>query len=342
MELLDRYLRAVKFWLPKAQKRDIIAELSEDIRSQIEDRETELGRRLDEAEQEALLRKRGNPMFVAGRYSPPKQLIGPTLFPVYKFILKILVYGYLLPGAAVWLFMALFIPSYRADHPGGALYIALLNWLWSNALTSFALITGGFAVMEKLNWTARWETTWNLRGFPAVCDTQKIPRSSSLGNIAGPLFWAVWWIGVIKFPALMIHTGETVQAWTGGTLWRSLHRHFFWTVLALLLAEAAFGAFNLFRPYWTRKRLACGLALNASIALFLFVVVKINWHAGLAAWLSLNVRRSTEFISAKLDAFSNVLVVWIIAAIAIGYVVGSLVMARRYLRFNTRSSKHVA
>ena len=32
MELIDRYLQAVRFWLPKAQADDIIAELSEDIR----------------------------------------------------------------------------------------------------------------------------------------------------------------------------------------------------------------------------------------------------------------------------------------------------------------------
>lgn len=29
MELLDRYLQAVKFWLPKKQQQDIIAELSD-------------------------------------------------------------------------------------------------------------------------------------------------------------------------------------------------------------------------------------------------------------------------------------------------------------------------
>ena len=37
MELLDRYLQAVKFWLPKSQRDDIIAELSEDIRCQFEE-----------------------------------------------------------------------------------------------------------------------------------------------------------------------------------------------------------------------------------------------------------------------------------------------------------------
>jgi hypothetical protein len=32
MELIERYLQAVNFWLPKRQKHDIINELSEDIR----------------------------------------------------------------------------------------------------------------------------------------------------------------------------------------------------------------------------------------------------------------------------------------------------------------------
>src|SRR5215813_5090171 len=40
-ELLDRYVHAVGFWLPKKQKADIMAELSEDLRSQIEEKEAE-------------------------------------------------------------------------------------------------------------------------------------------------------------------------------------------------------------------------------------------------------------------------------------------------------------
>ena len=42
-ELLNRYLQAVRFWLPRTQQQDIIAELSSDLHSQIEDKETELG-----------------------------------------------------------------------------------------------------------------------------------------------------------------------------------------------------------------------------------------------------------------------------------------------------------
>ncbi len=82
MELIDRYLKAVKFWLPKAQQDDIITELSEDVRSQIEDEEAELGRKLNEAEVEGILKQLGRPVLVANRYLPQQHLIGPVLFPI--------------------------------------------------------------------------------------------------------------------------------------------------------------------------------------------------------------------------------------------------------------------
>ncbi|HEY6181159.1 MAG TPA: hypothetical protein VIW67_02875 [Terriglobales bacterium] len=59
MELIERYLQAVKFWLPKEQKQDILAELSEDINSQVEEKESELGRSLNQAEVEAILSSAG-------------------------------------------------------------------------------------------------------------------------------------------------------------------------------------------------------------------------------------------------------------------------------------------
>ena len=97
MELLDRYLQAVRFWLPRAQQNDMIAELGDDLRSQIEDRESALGRPLNEDELVALLQQTGHPMRVAARYQPQQSLIGPTLFPIYKFVLKIVTAAYLVP-----------------------------------------------------------------------------------------------------------------------------------------------------------------------------------------------------------------------------------------------------
>ena len=36
MQLLDRYLEAMRFWLPESEQDDIINELSENIRAQVE------------------------------------------------------------------------------------------------------------------------------------------------------------------------------------------------------------------------------------------------------------------------------------------------------------------
>src|SRR4249919_1210750 len=95
-ELVDRYLQAVGFWLPKAQQQDILAELSEDLHSQIEEKETELGRSLNESEMDAILKQRGRPLLVANRYLPQRSLIGPVLFPIYLFVVKLVALFYLL------------------------------------------------------------------------------------------------------------------------------------------------------------------------------------------------------------------------------------------------------
>src|SRR5690348_4783961 len=81
MDMLDRYLAAIARELPKAQASDIAAELRDTLLSQIEERETELGRPLAKGELEALLIAFGNPLEVAGRYRKTQHLIGPEVFP---------------------------------------------------------------------------------------------------------------------------------------------------------------------------------------------------------------------------------------------------------------------
>ena len=49
MDLLDRYLNAVRSFLPPAQRDDITTELAANLQAQMEDRAAELGRPLSEA-----------------------------------------------------------------------------------------------------------------------------------------------------------------------------------------------------------------------------------------------------------------------------------------------------
>ena len=63
------------------------------MESQIEDKESELGRPLTTGEIEDLLRKMGSPIMVASRYQPQQYLIGPALFPMYLYVMRVALCG---------------------------------------------------------------------------------------------------------------------------------------------------------------------------------------------------------------------------------------------------------
>src|ERR1022692_4732641 len=89
MDLLDRYLQAVKKYLPLRRQDDIIAELRANMESQLEDKESELGRPLTTGEIEEWLKQMGSPMLVAARYQPQQYLIGPAIFPIYWHVMRL-------------------------------------------------------------------------------------------------------------------------------------------------------------------------------------------------------------------------------------------------------------
>src|SRR5947209_1849251 len=182
MDLLDRYLQAVKFWLPKDQKNDIIAELSEDLRSEIEEKESALGRKLNDNELSDLLKQRGRPVFVASRYLPQRSLIGPVLFPIYVLVLKIVMLAYVVPSVLVWLLLMIFNTGYPAEHAGSHIFSTLGSiWsnLWSSAFFAAAIVTLVFAVIERTEIKSHLED-WNPRSLPPVRNANTIPRSSSI------------------------------------------------------------------------------------------------------------------------------------------------------------------
>src|SRR5271155_323900 len=95
MDILESYLRAVKRCLPRAQSDDIIKELSDDLRSQIEEQQSALGRPFSDQEIMAFFKEHGDPMTVGRRYRQDHrslslgwELIGPELFPIYLMMLS--------------------------------------------------------------------------------------------------------------------------------------------------------------------------------------------------------------------------------------------------------------
>jgi hypothetical protein len=91
---LEDYLKAVRAFLPRRQRDDILRELSANLQAAMEDRAARLGRPLSEAEQVAFVQSLGSPLLVASRYRQEERrvtfgrpLIGPALFPLYRQLL---------------------------------------------------------------------------------------------------------------------------------------------------------------------------------------------------------------------------------------------------------------
>jgi hypothetical protein len=282
MDLVDRYLNAVRFWLPKVQKQDIISELSEDIRSQIEDKEAALNRPLAAPELEALLKERGSPFSVAGCFLPQRHLIGPTLFPIYVFVLKLAAGLYLIPWLLVWIVLVLFVPSYRAAHPNLALF-ETLGSLWTTAWVVFAMVTLGFAIGEWVRGRTTARNDWNPRRLPAVRDVLRIPRSSSVAEIVFGAFFLAWWVEGFQFPAAFQNNGAPIML-APISVWSDFRTTFFLPVVAFLLAGIALGAVALARPYWTRLRLGLRAALDGAAAAIVFSVLGTHAPEIVAAW----------------------------------------------------------
>jgi hypothetical protein len=278
MELIERYLKAIEFWLPGGEKQDILAEISEDIHSQIEERETALGRTLTNAELEALLKQRGRPMLVANRYRPQRSLIGPDWFPTYIFVLKIVGLCYVFP----WVVICFVIR--RIEHPEinwALTLLASLGTAWEVAFFSAAAVTVIFGCLQFTQEKSHFFENWNPRELPAVRDAFKIRRFDSIVEIVVGVAFVLCWIAYAYTLAPFMGSFFKLML---NPVWFD----FFWGFLAIGLANIVLAIFNLRRPYWTVPRAACRLASDlAGGALFCWLmkadIVASIWMANLDA-----------------------------------------------------------
>ncbi len=192
MELLERYLQAVRTYLIRRRRDDIVKELGDNILSQMEDKAEELGRPLTEAEQGEVLKQHGHPVLAAARYGrlPLQYLIGPTLFPIYWYAVQLVV-GFVaafhLMIALVLLFSTRSIFSILGETWASF-------WVWT--ATAIGATTIGFGLIEyfgkgKLPFTETFEP----RDLPELRKQAGPARANSIFElIFGALFIIGWLI----------------------------------------------------------------------------------------------------------------------------------------------------
>ena len=258
MDLLDSYLRAVKRCLPRAQAADIIKELSDELRSQMEEQESTLGRPMTDEEVAAFLSQHGDPMIVARRYRHDSlsltigwELIGPELFPMF---LTMLCVNLVITVAGV----AIFFP--RSLQP--------LTWNVFIFPVSAQIIctTLAFIVMNVVR--RKFPQPWY---YPPseLAPMMPIRRGYS---VSGLILWCpvlLWWLAIPHFPFLIL--GSAAAQVKLAPSWHL----FYLPTLLLILASISQRVINLFHPDWTWLLPVMRLLINAaSVPILYFLVFK--------------------------------------------------------------------
>ena len=263
MNLIERYLGAVRWNLPARKADDIVAELADLIAARVEDREEALGRPLAQSELSALLKDFGHPLAVAGQYHDQRALIGSEVFPFYWF------------GLRVWLAVVAVIELIEiggrvvvGNQSVGQALVHGIGAAFHTLLFHAALVTLLFAVIERLGWLTRYLERWKpeelpeLPEFPAMSASgigarTRSSRWEAVFGIAFGIAFLGWWSGSIDLAFIPRDAEVRVH---GAPIWVALY----WPVVALVWLQILQSLVGLVRPSWKTGRAALILLVTAA------------------------------------------------------------------------------
>jgi len=304
MDLIDRYLTAIRWNLPRGSNaEDILAELRDVIGNRIEEREDRLGRPLGEKEVGAVLRDFGHPLVVAARYGVQQWLIGPDLFPFYWFALKIML--------AVSLLVTLLSgvgDILTSGNPMQAI-AQTLSGAWWSLLGNAGLVTLIFAVIERTGWITGYLGRWSPEHLPDLGNLKIKTKPQSMWESAFEVVAGIgiilWWTGVIPLP--VVHADGKGLTLAPDSIWTTM-----WLpILVLLVARTVFNLVQWLRPRWKAVRgvLSVGTAAAA------IAVLAIVYQAG--HWVTVTSATMPAGKLAEIDRSTNLSIRYAIIAVGL-------------------------
>jgi hypothetical protein len=274
MDFVDSYVRAVAKALPEEQREDISRELSEDIRSEMEDRQRELGRELTAGEQEALLKQRGNPLLLAARYRQDhrsltigRELIGPVLFPFY---VKVLSFNLGLSFVVIGTIFVVLTSSGQKIAFHDIVSTCLLQ-----LFIQLGVVTLIFSLVQRhlMVHPDRWHLKGMKGGLALDLNVERdiemgmagekkawgpeVSRLESLSIMIASAVAIAWITGVQSYPFLILGPGAFFLHLA--PIWYQIY----FPILLLTVLEIVRAVINLVRPDWVLFRIVYRIVLQA-------------------------------------------------------------------------------
>jgi hypothetical protein len=265
MDLIDRYLNAVRRNLPARHADDIVAELRDALASRIEDREEELGRPLDAAETEAAIKDFGHPLVVAGRFRKQQWLIGPDVFPFYFSVVRIV----LLAIAAIQIAIGGAQLIFGDRNPVEVL-LQTIGGLSVSLLFSLAIVTLIFVILERTGFPADHIRSWNPAQLPDLGDEQPGPWKAA-AEVALSVAFLLWWAGIVSLPFAPGAADFRIEP-------APIFTELYWPIFILAAARLLHNVIQWLRPRWRLVlRLTGGLTAIGGLVLLALIYRAGHW-----------------------------------------------------------------
>jgi hypothetical protein len=272
MDLIDRYLAAIGVLLPQTQRQDITAELRDALMTRCEEKEAVTGGPLTENEVADLVRGFGHPLVVAARYGGQHYLIGPELYPLYVFILKIL----LAIVAVAALVTGVVTAAVHPEQPGAAIGAAF-GALIRGAIGNVGALTILAAVLQRQRGLPKFLTDWSPRDLPKRLQRPLFRPQTRFDNASGIIAQSVftlWWthalaIWIPNVSHIPLKVGQSLDL-ARAPIWDTL----FWPVLGLSLITIAVHTLKLFGKTYRTAAHGLDFARNLAALIVLWVALR--------------------------------------------------------------------
>ena len=283
-ELFERYLQAVRTYLPRRGRGDIVAELRANLEAQREEREAELGRPLTEGEMVDWLKELGPPLEMASRYHAPRYLIGPAIFPLYWWVLRLAAFCASLVYA-ISIIVRVIFESHGPDWVAGQIfqYPAIL-------ITVAAWVTAAFAILqfvserypEKCPDLVASKATWSPASLPPLekeLPPGSKPRSftAAVAELVAHFFVLVWILLIPTYPFLLMGPGAAILQHSpvrpAQVLWL-----WYWTIVGLNILQLVWQGISFLAGTWRIRTGAQRLVLKGMELLPLLILLTAPGH----------------------------------------------------------------
>lgn len=251
MNLVERYIQAVKIELPAPQREDIARELKSTIQDELDAMTERHGRSPTDTETSEYLQRLGHPVRVASTYWTRRSLVSEDAYPLYKQALVLAVCVYIVISVLTS------APEIGQAQGWGLVYFPkFLFDLLSTVLFGVVAVTLVFHYFGDQIAAQPFFWRWNPEHLPNLSNlAASLPRSETVSALISNIFA----LSLLTFGSLGWSTPSFTVEFSAGAAALMVLR-------LLVLIDFALNLLNLAQPYWTRSKLLVNVGLHLAVA----------------------------------------------------------------------------